>query len=416
MARILFLAHRIPYPPNKGDKIRSWNFLNHLRKSHDVHLAFFIDNKDDKKYLDFLSERCASIMYAYAAPLYQKLVSLRAFFTGKSLTESAYPSRKIRRQVNHLINTQNIDLIFVYSAAPFAWLPSNITNIPIIADLVDVDSAKWAAYAEKSNFLMKWIYKREAETLEAFENVIAQQCHSTLLVSSDEAALFRNKLGNKRTPNDKIIGIPNGVNCEVFKPSVLRETRDANRECKLVFTGAMDYAPNVEAVLWFVDNVLHELSAKKLVVELVIAGGPIAPRVKELSQRNNITVLGRVPDMAAIIETADIIIAPLQTARGIQNKVLEGMAMAKPVIATSAANEGINANDGEAIIIANSPEAFARKIEMLINEPERAKLIGARAREYVKKEFSWPNAFQLLDNIIIEALEKSKGVNKCDEQ
>jgi glycosyltransferase involved in cell wall biosynthesis len=248
MARILFLVHRIPYPPNKGDKIRSWHFLQHLLSKHEVDLAFFVDDESDLQHIDFLRNQCASVSYAYASPLRQKLAALRGFLKDQSLTENAYPSRKLRKTISDLIAKNQTDLIFAYSAAPMAWLPTQVNLPPAICDLVDVDSAKWQAYSETSGFPTNWVYGRENIKLAAFENKVAEECAQCLLVSDDEASLFKQQLEKAKQPTDHIHGVANGVDCTLFSPEIYPNIAPG-QDIKLIFTGAMDYQPNVEAVL-----------------------------------------------------------------------------------------------------------------------------------------------------------------------
>ncbi len=399
MARILFLAHRIPYPPNKGDKIRSWHFLEYLMERHEIHLGFFIDDPADLEHVDFLQKRSASLHFSFASPLKQKLFSLKGFLTGTSLTENAYPSSGMRSFVANLIDTNQVDAVFLYSAATYRFLPKNMKGVPIITDFVDVDSAKWEAYAANNSWPMSLIFRREGAKLAAFEAHVADRSLASVLVSKDEAALMRNRLSNRQQNAGKILGITNGVNAKAFSPEKYSTTSTKGR---LIFTGAMDYAPNIEAVVWFVENVFHRVKLEHPHVELVIAGKPVAPDVQRLDAHDGVNVIGAVDDMAETIAGASIVIAPLLTARGIQNKVLEGMAMAKPVIATRAANEGINAPDRAAIWIANDPDGFAEAVAALL-EPTAAKQLGVAARNFVMDNFSWSKSCRAIEALLIDA-------------
>lgn len=396
MARILFLSHRIPYPPNKGDKIRSWHFLEHLCKNNEVHAGFFIDDKDDFEHLAFLESRCETVHFAFAKPATQKLASLRGLMTGTSLTENAYPSSKFRRQISSLLEKHSFDLIFLYSAATYAFLPDDMEQIPILTDFVDVDSEKWRAYSNSSKWPMSWVYAREAEKLSRFEAKVAIRSAHSILVSADEARLMKPGLGEHNI-EATVQGIPNGVDTGVFTPENYEAPAVGHR---IIFTGAMDYAPNVEAVVWFADNVFESLRQKAGRVEFLIAGRPVAPAVERLGRRDGIVVLGGVDDMAAEIAAANIVIAPLQTARGIQNKVLEGMAMAKPVVCTRAANEGINAEHGVTALVTDSPEEFVQAISSLLDSESMRQSIGNAARDFVDRNFSWEAAFASIDTVI----------------
>ncbi len=362
-----------------------------------------MDDEEDKKHIALLEKRCSSVRWAFCSPAVQKLVSLRGLLNGTSLTENAYPSKKLRKQLRAILANNDIDLIFLYSAAAWTFLPIGKGLPPVVTDLVDVDSAKWGAYARERSFPMSYIYAREADKLKSFEIQAAHKSCATILVSQDEADFFIETTAN---PNqgDSIEGIANGVDITVFSPE--RYMEEPGKSHRLIFTGAMDYAPNVQAVVWFADHVLPKLMELRPEIEFVIAGRPVAPSVSKLAERPGVQVLGGVDDMACEIARAAIVVAPLQTARGIQNKVLEGMAMAKPVVASSLANEGINAADGVAIHVADTPEETIQATLNLLAKPDVAHEIGNAARSFVAENFSWQAAYEKLDRIISKCLEE----------
>ena len=404
MANILFLSHRIPYPPNKGDKIRSWNFLKHLLDEHNVHVGFFIDDAEDKKHVPFLEACCESATWAYRSPKMQKIASLRGLLNGTSLTENAYPSTQFRKQIASILDEQNIDLVYLYSAASWTFL-SRAEELPaVVTDLVDVDSAKWSAYAEEGRFPISTLFSREARTLKRFEALVAESSCATLLVSDDEATFFQSRVAAQDAGS--VVGIANGVDVSAFSP----ESYSADIEVtdRIIFTGAMDYAPNVQAVTWFADEVLPELLEQRPTIEFVIAGRPVSPIVARLGNKQGVKVLGGVDDMAKEIAQAAVVVAPLQTARGIQNKVLEGMAMAKPVVCSGLANEGINAKNGQAVLVADSAEANIDAVLKLLQSADERKEIGLAARAFVSENFSWPAAYAKIDQIIDGCLEQCR--------
>lgn len=407
MARILFLAHRIPYPPNKGDKIRSWHFLEHLLARHEVHAGFFIDAEEDLAHVSHLEELCASVAFEFMTPFKQKLHALKGLLTGKSLTESAYPSVKLKQYVQGLLSAGEIDLIFVFSAAPFGWLPDRLSGVPVVTDIVDVDSAKWEAYAKQARWPLSWIYAYEANRLRAFENKVASRSELALFVSNEEADLFRARLPAVESNDANIVGLSNGVDALRFDPA----NYPGGGKARLIFTGAMDYQPNVEAVTWFATNVWPKLHSVEPDIEFYIAGRPVAPEVGKLDGLPGVSVLGPVEDMAAEIAQATVVIAPLQTARGIQNKVLEGMAMAKPVVATPAANEGINAVKGQCILVAGSPDEFVAAIGGLLADAAKAEEIGRKARQFVVEEFSWQSKLSRFDGLLAPLLASKEPMD-----
>jgi len=402
MANILFLAHRIPYPPNKGDKIRSWNFLRRLASEHTVHAGFYVDDPNDRENISVVGDLCASSCAVEVSPFLQKLYSLRGFLCGRSLTEMAYPRMRLRRYVSRLLQSGQVDCVFLFSAAT-ATLIEEDCAVPIISDLVDVDSAKWEAYADAKEGPLSWIYSREGRLLSRFEGQVAGRSHASLFVSEDEAKLMR-----ERHPDvaAKVFGVANGVATEVFDPALYDIKQMQGPEpARVVFTGAMNYAPNIEAVAWFTKEIWGRVIEKFPEAEFVIAGSPVSAEVKKLASAPGVTVLGFVEDMAQVLAEARVVVAPLKTARGIQNKVLEAMAMAKPVVATRLANEGINAPMGEGVLLADEIDSFASQIIDLLNSPEKALEIGACGRAYVLEHFSWDQKYGELADLVKSACD-----------
>lgn len=400
MARILFLAHRIPYPPNKGDKIRSWHFLKHLVQKHDVHLGYYIDDPRDLEHVALLEKTVESQCFQAIDKRVQKLLSVRGFLTGTPLSVAAYPVGKLRRYVNGLVERGQIDLVFLFSGATFPLIGDVPESTPVVADLVDVDSAKWAAFGAKAGFPMSWIYRREARLLAEFEASVATRSRRAVFVSADEAALFRCAVSEDNAA--KVTDVPNGVDTEHFDPVRFKAIPPA--ATRLIFTGAMDYAPNIEAAEWFVDKVWPGIRRTVPGAEFVIAGGPVHPRVRTLAKSAGVTVTGYVDDMAAEIAKAAVIVAPLLTARGIQNKVLEGMAMAGAVVATPAAKEGILAEDGKHLVVAEDAASMQTAVEQLLADPDKRQALGEAARRQICTEYGWSKAYEKLDAQITNAL------------
>lgn len=397
MANILFLAHRIPYPPNKGDKIRSWNFLSHLLKQHNVHLGFFVDDKQDLIHIPYLETLASSVCFETVNKTGQKIKSLSGLLSGQALTTSAYPYAKLRQYASELVNAGEIDLIFLFSAAT-GPIVADGNKIPILTDLVDVDSQKWISYGEQAVWPLSWIYKREGKKLGQYERQLTEKSSFSMLVSDQEAELFSSLAPDVEA---KVKAVPNGVDLALFDPS-LNDSSD-QREVVL-FTGAMDYQPNSDAVIWFANEIWPAVVARHKNAVFRIAGGPKVSQVEALRSLPNVEVLGYVDDMAKEISEATICVAPLRTARGIQNKVLEGMAMAKPVVATSLANEGINAQHGLELLVADEKDAFAEAVMHLLECPQGRSSISMAARAFVEQQFTWEHAFHKLDQLIEKSL------------
>ncbi|TQV76247.1 TIGR03087 family PEP-CTERM/XrtA system glycosyltransferase [Denitrobaculum tricleocarpae] len=383
---LLFLSHRIPYPPDKGDKIRSWNILKGLAEQYRVHLGCFIDDEEDLKYADHLRGVCDRCHFARLNPLTAKLWSSTALLNGDPLTLSYYKNAGLQRWVDDLARERDLESVFVFSGAVAQYIPASLNEkVRRIVDFVDVDSDKWRQYADSKPWPASWIYDREGRKLLEFERKIAAQSDAGLFVSPAEAAFFR-KLAPESS--DKISHINNGVDFEFFDPAQAFESPFSADERPLVFTGAMDYWPNADAVIWFAEEILPRLREKREDVRFYVVGSKPGNEVKALARRDAVTVTGRVEDVRPYIAHAAAVVAPLRISRGVQNKVLEGMAMARPVVATSQALEGIDASYGEEVLKADDPNEFIGKIIALLDS-DKESLLGKKARARVMRDYAW---------------------------
>lgn len=352
-----------------------------------------MDDVKDIEHIHKLSGILASVCAVSVNPLMQKLLSLRAFLLGASLTEHSYPTRKLRKYCNGLISGGKIDAVFVFSAAPMKLIDHS-SGIKIVADLVDVDSEKWRAYSKSAIWPLSKIFAREARKLAAFETEVVTRSERTLLVSEEEAELLR-----EVNPGlvDKIVAIPNGVDTIFFDPKKYDFDKKINT---LIFTGALDYQPNIEAAIWFCEAIWPLVRAQHSNAIFYIAGSSPAPEILALEALDGVEILRDVPDMAEVIAKSHIVVAPLLTARGIQNKVLEALAMAKPTVATSVANVGINGKPGEHLMLADTASEFAATVNLLLANPAVCTDLGNAARPFVVSNFSWEKSFEQLNNII----------------
>jgi polysaccharide biosynthesis protein PslH len=395
MADLLYLVHRLPYPPDKGDKVRSYHLLQHLRRSHRVHLGTFVDDPADEIHLPQLREWCASVHAARLRPLRARAASLRGLLSGDSLSEHVYRDGGLARWVKDTLARERIAAAVVFSSAmaPYAM---GRPDLPLLADLVDVDSAKWAAYAPKHRWPMSWLYRREARTLLRLERRIAAVARRSFFATEKETELFRSLAPEVA---GRVEAMDNGVDAAFFAPDEARPSPYAAGETPLVFTGAMDYWPNVDAVVWFAREVLPGLRADRPALRLHVVGRNPTAAVRALAQdaQSGVVVTGTVPDVRPYLQHAAVVVAPLRLARGIQNKVLEAMAMARPVVAAGACVDALTAQPGAELLAADEAGEYRRCIDMLLRAPDQADAMGLAGRQRVLHAYTWDAHLAVID-------------------
>jgi sugar transferase (PEP-CTERM/EpsH1 system associated) len=382
---LLLLVHRIPYPPNKGDKIRSYHLLKHLSQRYRVHLATFIDDPDDWQHVPVVEKMCATSHFAGLNPLAARVKSLGALVKGRSLSLDYYRDAGLERWVDQTVAAHAIDRVLVFSSA-MAQYAEKYPQAKRIVDFVDVDSDKWRQYADKKGWPMSWLYRHEARQLLSYERRVAAEYDASLFVSAPEADLFRQLAPES---DGKIGFFNNGVDTDYFSPDLAHQSPYAPGERAVVFTGAMDYWPNVDAVQWFAASIFPQLRARFADLRFYIVGARPAPAVQALAQQDGVIVTGTVPDVRPYIAHAQVAVAPLRVARGIQNKVLEAMAMATPVVVTPQALEGIDAEPGTELVLAEDENDFVEAVSALLYVPAHG--IGKAARAKVERNYSWPS-------------------------
>lgn len=384
MAKLLYLVHRMPYPPNKGDKVRSYHLLKHLAARHEVYLGTFIDDPDDAQHLPVLQAMCAEVHAPRLHPGTAKLASLRGLLTGEALTLPYYRDAGLARWVRELARRVPLDAVVVFSSS-MAQYATELRELPMLVDFVDVDSAKWAEYADAHVWPMSWLYRREGARLLDFESRVAAQAACSFFVTDKETALFQ-----RLAPDcgGRVEALCNGVDADFFAPDAQRASPFQAGEQALVFTGAMDYWPNVDAVSWFCSEVLPRLRQSHPALTFYIVGRSPTPAVRALAGPG-VVVTGTVDDVRPYLQHASVVVAPLRLARGIQNKILEAMAMARPVVAARHCVEAIDATEGQELIAADSAEDYLRQISALLTDKPRGAALGLAGRECVLRGYSW---------------------------
>jgi sugar transferase (PEP-CTERM/EpsH1 system associated) len=393
MPELLFLCHRIPYPPDKGERIRAWHVLKHLARTHRVHLGALADDPADSAHLDELRRLCFRVGSFPVRQSLQKLRALAALADGRPLTAAFFYSPALARWVASTFERYPIDRLYVFSSAMVRYAIDRRAAMRVL-DLVDIDSEKWRAYARYHRWPVDALYRREAERLLALERQAVLDFDATLFVSEAEARCF---LSLAPECEGRVGWLENGVDLERFSPEPSFASPYAEGSANVVFIGRMDYWPNVDAVVWFAEEVVPLLRKAWPAVRFHIVGAAPTRRVLRLHQPPGIFVTGRVADVRPFLAHAEVAVAPLRVARGLQNKVLEAMAMARPVVATPAAFEGLRAVPGRDLLLCTTAEEMASRIcEVLAG---RHSELGAAARLAVERHHDWSRNLQHLDSL-----------------
>ncbi len=396
MGEILFLAHRIPWPADRGDKIRSHNILKRLTEFAPVHVGAFADDDRDMGFIAEMKKHLASV-HAEIRTKPQWRAGLEALMHKQPISVSSFASSSMQGWVNDLLATGRISHIFVFSGQMAQYVPVDFDG-HFIMDFVDVDSAKFESYAGEGNVAMRWINAREGSMLSAYEHDASVRADASLFVSEAEAELFRLRSGQSV---DKVLALSNGINTIFYDPQASFPAPAKRFSGPVIaFTGQMDYRPNVEAVRDFAANAMPAILEKIPQAKFVIVGRRPTADVRALARLPGVEVTGTVDDVRSWLSAADVIVAPLRIARGIQNKVLEAMAMAKPVVVSPAAAAGISAQDGTHFIVAKDVAAEAQAVIDLLANPQAGINIGQAARLHVVNEYGWARQLASLGRIM----------------
>jgi sugar transferase (PEP-CTERM/EpsH1 system associated) len=397
MQELLYLVHRIPYPPNKGDKIRSYHLLKHLSQNHHIHLGTFIDDEKDWEYVEKVRTLCSETYFVKLRPQIARMRSLSSMLTNQPLTLPYYKDIGLQKWVNNTLDKRKIKNILVFSSAMAQYVDESCSTHCVI-DFVDVDSDKWRQYSKTKPWPLNWLYRRESKLLLEYERKIAKAFDSSTFVSETESNFFKQLAPETAT---KVTYFNNGVDADYFSPQNINNNPYLSNIDTLVFTGAMDYWANVDAVEWFAHNIFTLIRAQLPSVEFYIVGSHPTARVIALASLPGITVTGSVKDIRPYIAHASLVVVPLRIARGIQNKVLEAMAMEKIVVVSPQAAEGIRALHSRELFVENNERDFADRIISQIKNGPNMK-IGAAARARVLEDYSWGKILDQFDTLLIQ--------------
>ena len=403
MSGVLFLAHRLPFPPDRGDKIRSHNVLKALAALGPVHVGCFGETVSDKANEIDLGELAAS----HCMPMRDKplaLAGIEAVVRREPISLTAFWSPALMSWITRTLAEHEIDTIYVFSGQMGQYVPRSWTG-RLVVDLVDVDSAKFEAYARETKAPARWIHAREGRLLAREEARLAARADHTLLISAAEAELFAGRLPSAGGANVSVLG--NGIDARRFDPAGLA-VHPALIEAgpHIVFTGQMDYPPNVEAALRAVERLMPWIRAVHPDARLHIVGRAPVPELLALEGKSGARVWGEVPDVRPFLAAADLVLTPLTIARGVQNKVLEAMAMACPIVLTPAAATGIPGEDDVHFAVAESDEDLVARALALLAREAAAQAMGQAARRLVIERMSWAAMLAPLPALVGRAPEQ----------
>lgn len=394
MSGTLFLPHRVPFPPDKGDKIRSFHLLKALARRGPVYLGTFAESEAELASGPALREWCVE---SCLRPLRKPVALAKAalgVLAGQSLSQGYYRDAALHRWVQSRVREGKVDRIVVFSSSMVPYTFGLPAHVRVVVDLCDVDSDKWAQYAAGRRGLAQWparfVYAREARTLAALERRTVERAAATIVISDAEADLLSRVVS---CPREDVAVVRNGVDLAYWNPAdaavLVQPSPFAATERALVFTGAMDYWANADAVGWFAKEVLPRVRAVVPSARFWIVGSNPTPAVQHLAA-DDVTVTGRVADVRPYLAHAAVAVAPLRVARGVQNKVLEAMGMARPLVATPAALQGLGPVRADGLRIGESAEQMAEAVIAALAERPSDDAVAAPAlRAFVEREFGW---------------------------
>ena len=396
----LYLAQRVPFPPNKGEKLRSFHQINFLRQQGiAISVAAPVENDDELPYFDQLRGQYGC--QVYHAALGNKLARYGLGFLGNaSMSEAHFYSRALQTQIDDVLAGGNIDAIVctASSMANYVFrsrvLKTSAVKPTLIMDFMDMDSNKWDQYTKAARFPMSLVYRREAACVRRLEKRVGNTFDACFFVAEPETALFK---AENPAIKANVVTIGNGIDPTEFHPADTPAAVDVPR---LLFAGVMDYAPNVDAMMWFYQHVWPAVVSVWPQATLTIAGMNPAPEIRQLAEQPGITVTGFVDDILPYFHESNLFVAPFRIARGIQNKILQAFACGLPVVATSMGAEGIVYQDGESLHIGDTPEAMLNAIETLMSSPAHYQAVRQSALDTIAAHYSWQGKLQSLLSLL----------------
>lgn len=387
------LAHRLPYPPWTGDRVRAFHIARYLAQRYRLTVACPLEGRGELDAARELQKLIPDLEYVPISNLKRRASALLGLLGALPLTVRYFSSRALARCVDRRLQHDRFDLIYVSSSSMAKY--ARATSVPLVMDFVDVDSGKWDQYAANTALPMSWIYRLEARRLQRYECEIARRARVCVFTTRTEEAFF-----HEMVPDVRTAVIPNGVDTEYFSPKESARSKIPT----VIFTGVLDYLPNTDGVCHFSQTILPLVRRKIPEVRFLIVGKRPCRAVLRLTRQTGITVAADVADVRPYLQGAHVAVVPLRIGRGIQNKILEAMAMGLPVVASPRPAQGIGARIGVDWFVEEGPEAFAERVIHLLQEPVTRDQVGCHARAFVEAQHSWrlilPNVKSLVEGLL----------------
>ena len=387
--RILYLCHRFPFPPKRGGKIRPFNMIRHLGRNHEVVVASLARSRHEASEGAGIAAHCAAFDVAIVRDPVQTLRMVTRLPTSTPSSMGFFHSPELAKRVRDRLARERFDLIFVHCSSVAQYV-EHVRDVPKILDFGDMDSQKWLEYAHYKPFPLSLGYRLEGRKLIREEKRLARRFDLCTATTRSEW----------QTLNDYQTGVatdwfPNGVDGDYFRPDGGGYDADT-----ISFIGRMDYYPNQECMFDFCANTLPQLRERRPGVKLLIVGADPPPKVRALGVLPGVTVTGSVPDVRPHVLRSALMVAPLNIARGTQNKILEAMAMGVPVVASGIAAGGVDAQPELHFRVANNPAGYVPAILAILENPQERRRLAEAGRERMVTHHAWQHSMQRLDGII----------------
>ncbi|MBU2869088.1 TIGR03087 family PEP-CTERM/XrtA system glycosyltransferase [Colwellia sp. E2M01] len=400
---ILFLAQRVPFPPNKGEKIRTFNQLKFLaEQKHKISVCAPIEQNEDVNYFKELADKYCENVISHELTV-KPFRLIKGLLKGQALSVANFYTKRLQSKFDDLLQQECFDVVICTSSAmaEYIYRSTSIKKLKkkpmLLMDFMDLDSDKWQQYAQTSNWPMKWVYQREAKILAKYEQQITHDFDVSFFIADAEVELFNSRCSHA----GKVLTMGNGMDTTAFIPATISPNNEAP---VFLFTGVMDYKPNIDAVIWFVETVWPSILTKYKKARFIIAGMNPTSLVNDLTNITGIEVTGFVDDILPYYHQSDYFVAPFRLARGVQNKVLQAFACGLPVISTPMGAEGIDCTQDEHILIANSEIDFLSAAERLEDDKAFRAKIKNNALSLIHEHYSWQGKLQVLDDVLNDRL------------